>query len=102
MNSVNIVGRLTRDPELTYTKEGVALAKFGLAVNDKFVKDRAHFFDVTAWRKTGELIAEHFMKGREIAITGALNQDRWEDKEGNNRSKVYIVVDSFSFVGKKE
>ncbi len=102
MNSVQIVGRLTRPPELSYTKTEKAVCKFSVAVNDRYTKDRADFFDVTAWGKQGEIINEYFDKGTQIALTGRLRQERWETDSGDKRTKVSIVLDGFTFIGSKE
>ncbi len=102
MDSVQLVGRLTRNPALTYTKTDKAVCKFSIAVNDRYTKEHTNFFDVTAWGKQGELINEYFEKGKQIALTGRLRQDRWEDDSGQKRSKVYVVMENFTFIGSKE
>ena len=100
MNSICLIGRLTADPDFKIVNDK-GLSKFTVAVNDRFNKDRADFVDCVAWGKTGELIADHFKKGKEIAINGRLRQERWE-KDGKGRSKIVVVVESFDFIGPKE
>ena len=107
-NRVILVGNLTRDPELSYTPSKVAICKFSIAVNRKW-KDRdgnaqeeVSYVDLTAFNRTAEVIAEHMTKGRQILAEGRLKQDRWADKDGKNRNKIGVVVDSFQFVGGRE
>ena len=75
------------------------LASFTIAVDDR--GDYTNFIDCTAWGKTAETIANHFAKGKQIGVSGRLRQDRWE-KDGQKRSKVGVVVENFTFCGKKE
>lgn len=100
MNNVSLVGRMTADPSFSVVSEK-GLCKFSIAVNDRFNKDNADFFDCVAWGKTAELIADHFKKGKEIGLTGRLKQERWE-KDGKSRSKVTVVCETFDFIGKKD
>ncbi len=99
LNKVILIGRFTADPELSYTQSGDALAKFSIAVNG--YKDQVNFFNCIAWRKTGEIISEYCKKGHRIGIEGKLQQDRWQDKDGNNKSVIKINVDSFQFLQPK-
>lgn len=106
MNSVNLLGRLTADPETRTTSGGADMATFTLAVDDPFKKkdaeDRTSFFRCTAWRKTAELVTQYCGKGQQLGVTGRLEQRRWEDDSGQKRSMVQIVVDNVTFVGKRE
>jgi len=100
-NRIILGGRLTRDPELSYTPNNTAVCKFGMAVNRKWKeKDEVMFIDVTAWGKTGETINEYLNKGDPVLIEGRLQFDQWEH-EGRKHSKHVVVADSFSFVGGK-
>lgn len=105
MNKVEMIGRLTRDPELAYTQSGSAYCRFGIAVRRRFKnKDgeyEADFFNLIAWGKTGEFIAEYFRKGREIAVVGSLQSRSWEADDGSRRTAVEINVDEVEFVGSK-
>ncbi len=101
MNTWNLIGRLTKEPEISVTTNGKSLCKFAVAVNRQFNRDETDFFDCIAWGKTGEIIADHFDKGSQIALTGRAQQERWEGKDGK-RSKVVFVVDSFTFCGDKK
>lgn len=107
INKAILVGRLTRDAELSYTPSGYPLCKFSVAVNrkkkqgDEWV-DEVSFFDVTSWGKRGEAISQYLTKGKQVGIDGALRQDRWEDKnDGSKRSKVYIDAGNIQLLGGK-
>lgn len=98
-NKVILGGHLTRDPERRSTTGGKSVVSFGLAVNG-WKEDEVMFVDCTAWEKAGEAIADHLGKGDPILIEGRLDQRRWDDKEGNKRSKHEVTVERFSFAGK--
>jgi single-strand DNA-binding protein len=105
-NKVILMGNLTRDPELRYTQSNMAICKFGLAVNRRF-KDSASgewreeptFVDVTIFGKRGEAFAKFHSKGKPAFVEGELRFDTWEDQNGQKRSKLYVVAESFEFVG---
>lgn len=90
LNQVMIVGNLTRDAELRYTPSGVAVTRFGVAVNERFRdrsgtdQERTHFVDVTAWRELAEAAGE-LKRGDGVFVQGRLVNDSWTDKEGNRR-----------------
>ena len=104
LNRVMLMGNLTRDPELRYTPNNTAVAKIGLAVNRKWKsqsgeqQEEVTFIDCEAWGRTAETINEHLRKGRPIFIEGRLKLDQWQDKDGNNRSKLKVTVERFEFV----
>lgn len=109
MNSVSLMGRLTRDPELRYTENTqMANARFVVAVNRKLSKEKrqeaenngyptADFISCMAWGKTAENIANYFHKGNRIAITGHIQTGSYE-KDGQRIYTTDVVVDSFDFV----
>jgi len=106
LNSVVLVGRLVRDPELRYTPEGAAVSEFTVASNRKFTRkdgeqvEEVIFVDVVAWNRMAEVVAEHLKKGRSVAIAGTLIQDRWEDEgTGQKRSKIRIKAHTVQFLG---
>ncbi len=101
-SSLILAGNLTRDPELRFTNDGVPVANFGLAVNDKRSKreDAVDFFDVTAWRELGETIATYKRKGDPILVEGKLQYRTWEARDGSKRSKVDVVAHNVQFLGK--
>lgn len=95
---VFITGRMACDPELKYLGSGIALANFAVAVNDLKKKDddsvKVSFFDCTAWAKTAEILCEHAHKGDGVVLRGSLRQEKWQAKDGVNRSRVVINVNS--------
>ena len=105
-NKVILAGNLTRDPELRYTPGGMAIAKFGLAVNRKWkdsqsgeMKEEVTFIDIDAFGKTAETIGNFLKKGRPILIEGRLKLDQWDDKQTQQkRSKLGVVLESFNFL----
>lgn len=104
MNSVNVIGNLTRDVELKHVGES-AVAKFGIAVNERRKKNGewvevAHFFDVETWNGA-EACAKYLSRGRQVAVSGSLAQDRWE-QDGQKRSRVYVKAERVDFIGKSE
>lgn len=108
-NKVILMGNLTRDPELTYTPSQVAICKFGLAVNKKFKtktgedRDDTIFVDCTIFDKKGETFHQYMTKGKPVFIEGQLKMDTWDDKTtGAKRSKLYVIVDAFQFIGGNE
>jgi single-strand DNA-binding protein len=103
LNSVILIGRLTRDAELKYTAGGTAVCNFSVAVNRSVKKDdawtdEANFFDVTIFGKQGESVNKFLTKGKQISVIGELKQDRWE-QEGKARSKVHVIVQHVQLLG---
>ena len=105
-NKVILMGNLTRDPELRYTPSGTAVCNVGLAVNRRYQdqsgewKEEPTFIDVTIWGKRGEAFSKFHQKGKPAFLEGSLRLDTWEDKQsGAKRSKLYVVADSWEFVG---
>ena len=94
-----VMGNLTRDPETKQTNSGHSVTSFTLAVNGR--NDDVAYIDCTAWNKGGETIAQYLHKGDALLVSGRLNQSRWQDKDGNNRSRIDVVVDEFAFIGGK-
>ena len=99
-NTVNIVGNVTRDPELRFTPSGQAVANFGVAVNRRWQnrqtqewEEAVSFFDVTCWGQLAENVAESIQKGTRVVVDGRLDQRSWETEQGDKRSKVEIVAD---------
>lgn len=99
LNSVSLVGRVTRDPELRYTSGGTAVLNLSLAVNESIrqadgtYQEVPHFFDIQYWGKAAEGVRPHISKGRQLAIQGKLKFQSWEDRDsGQKRSKVVITA----------
>ena len=103
-NKVLLMGNLTRDPELRYTPNNTAVLKLGLATNRRWrnqqgeQQEEVTFVDCTAFGRTAEVMNQYLRKGRPVFIEGRLKLDQWQDKEGNNRSRLEVVIESFQFV----
>ena len=101
INSVALVGRVTRDIELRSTKTGNSVASFTLACDRDFAAQGAEketdFIDVVAWRNTAEFVSKYFSKGRMAVVSGRLQIRNWKDKEGNKRKTAEIVAESVYF-----
>ena len=100
MGQVTIVGNLTDDPELRYTPNGAAVAKFRVAVNRRY-KDQSgewkdgdtSYFTVNAWRTLAENVAETLTRGANVIVVGRLQQRSWETQEGEKRTVIEIEAD---------
>lgn len=105
MNSISIHGRLTRDVELKTTQSGKSVASFSVAVDRAYKaadgSKQTDFFNCTAWGGAADVIAQYFSKGSEIALTGEMHNDRYKDKDGNDRDWWSINVSTFDFCGSK-
>lgn len=93
INRVVLTGRLTRDPELRSTTTGKQVVNFGIAVDDSFNKDQAHFFNVTAWGNSADFVAKYLTKGRLVAVDGRLQQRKYTTNDGQNKESVEVVAD---------
>ncbi len=99
-NTVELIGNITRDPELRFTPSGAAVASFGLAVNRRWRNQQTNewdeqvsFFDVVCWRELAENVAESLTKGSRVIVTGRLEQRSWDTDQGEKRSKVEVIAD---------
>ena len=102
LNLVVIMGRLTTQPELKTTQNGVSVSPFTVAVNRQYGEQQTDFIPCVAWRNTAEFITKYFGKGQMIAIKGSLQQRGFDDKNGNKRTVFEVVVENADFCGKKE
>jgi single-strand DNA-binding protein len=106
-NKVILMGNLTRDPEVRYTPNGIAVASFAIAVNRKYkqgeeVKDEVSYIDIVVFGKQAESCGQYINKGDSVLIDGRLQQRRWDDKEtGQKRSKIEVVAQSVNFMPKR-
>ncbi len=105
LNSVNIMGNLTRDPEMRYTTSGKAVCNLSIANNRVFSKNgekatEVSYFDVEVWGVVGENCAKYLTKGSGIIVEGRLRQDRWE-KDGKTQSRVRISANNVHFLARK-
>lgn len=109
MNSVNLMGRLTRDIDLKMTNSGLAVGRFNVAADRKLSKEKkmeamnnneptADFISCIAFGRTAEIIEQYFHKGNKIAITGHIQTGSYENQQGQRIYTTDVIVDSFDFV----
>ena len=104
-NKVILAGNLTRDPQLSYLPSGTPVCEFGLAINRKWksqagdMKEETCFVDCRAFARQAETINQYMKKGRPLLVEGRLKYDAWEGKDGQKRSRLTVVVDTFQFLG---
>lgn len=98
MNKAILIGRLTKNIELKYTQSGKAVTNFTVAVNRKYSKDETDFITVVAWEKKAEFASQYFRKGDPIQVIGRIETRSYQDKNGNDRTAVEVVVDEVDFV----
>ena len=100
MNQVQLLGRLTKDPELKYTTSGKAFLRISIAVPQERDKTQANFINCVAWNKPAEIIAEHFKKGNRINLVGKLTSRQYE-AAGVKKWVTEVMIDSFDFIENK-
>lgn len=97
MNNVIISGRLTADPELKTTPNGVSVCTFIVAVDRNTKEEAADFPVVVAWRTTAEFVSKYLSKGRKVIVKGEIRTRNYEDKDGNKRKATEIQADRVEF-----
>lgn len=104
LNRIDIMGRLTRDPELRYTQSNTPVASFTLAVDRDFGGENKEtdFIDCVAWRNTAEFVSKYFTKGSMAIVAGRLQIRDWTDTDGNKRRNAEVNVDSIYFGSAKK
>lgn len=108
MNNVNLIGRLTADPELRQTQSGISSCRFTIAVNRKFKNKNgeydADFISCVAWRQTAEFVSRYFSKGSMIAVSGSLRTGKYQDKNHSDVTHYTtdVYVDNVEFTGEKK
>lgn len=102
MNSINLVGRLTADPEHKQTQSGKSVCSFTLAVSRPRVKDTTDFINAVVWEKSAEYLTTYGRKGNLVAVTGVLTSRKYDDKDGNHRTAFEVVCDSVSLCESKD
>lgn len=106
VNKVFLLGNLTRDPELKEISPGTTVCDLGIAVNEDYTNKKGEkiesvsYFDVAVWNKAGEACNKFLEKGRLVHVEGRLKQDRWENDQGEGRSRVRVVANSVQFLPK--
>lgn len=104
MNSVQLIGRLTKDPEVRYTDGGASIARFSIAVDRRFKQESgesADFINCVAFGKTAEFIEKYFTKGKKIALTGRIQTGNYTNKDGQKVYTTDVVVETTEFVESK-
>lgn len=105
LNVAVIMGRLTSDPELRTTGNGISVCSVTVAVDRNYQRQgqerETDFINVVAWRQTAEFITKYFRKGQMIAVQGSIQTRNYEDRNGNKRTAVEILADNVSFCGSK-
>ena len=99
MNTIGITGRLTKDPELKTTQNGVSVCSYDLAVKRPRVKDVTDFIPCVSWRQGAEYLAKYGRKGDVVAVSGALTTRAWQDKNGNKRIAYEVTAETVELVG---
>lgn len=103
VNKVVIVGRMVKNPDLRFTPgNGNAVSRFTVAVNRQFKKDETDFISCVAFGKTAEIIAQHFTKGKQIAVSGSIRTGSYEAQDGTKRYTTDVAVESFDFIESKQ
>ena len=102
LNRIDIMGRLTRDPELRHTQSQTPVASFTLAVDRDFGgrdggERQTDFIDCVAWRQTAEFVSKYFQKGSMAVVSGRLQIRDWTDRDGGKRRTAEVVVDNIYF-----
>ncbi|MEE0808497.1 MAG: single-stranded DNA-binding protein [Acutalibacteraceae bacterium] len=103
-NLVVLTGRLTADPELKKTPNGISVTTFSIAVSRRYragEETQADFITIVAWRQTAEFITKYFTKGSMIGIEGSIQTRKYTDKNGNNRTAFEVVANNAQFVESK-
>ena len=104
-NIAILTGRLTGDPELKTTQNGISVCSFTMAVNRNRranEEQQADFINIVAWRQTAEFISKYFNKGSLIGIEGSIQTRKYTDKNGNNRIAFEVVANNAQFVESKK
>ncbi|HKQ47872.1 MAG TPA: single-stranded DNA-binding protein [Phycisphaerae bacterium] len=104
-NKVILAGNLTRDPQLSYLPSNTPVCEFGMAINRKWKgqdgqsREDVCFVDMRAYGRQAETLNQYMNKGKPLMVEGRLKYDQWQGKEGEKRSKLYVVVENFQFIG---
>jgi single-strand DNA-binding protein len=107
LNKVQLIGNLTRDPELRYTPQGTAVCTFGLATNRSWVteggekKEETEFHRIVAWNKLAELCSQLLFKGRKVYVEGRLQTRRWTAPDGSQRQATEVVISDMMILDSK-
>ncbi len=104
VNKVFLMGNLTRDVELKHTPSNQPVANLGIATNRRYRtregedREETTFVDCEAWGRTAEVMSQYLSKGRPVFIEGRLKLETWQDKDGQKRSRMRVVIENFQFI----
>ena len=104
LNKVVLAGRLTSDPELKQTTNGISVVSFSIAINRRRARSeqgdaqQTDFINLVAWRQTAEFSSKYFRKGSAICVTGSIQTRSWTDQQGQKRYATEVIVDEAMFV----
>ena len=102
INSVTLVGRAGRDPEVRYFESGTVVANLTMAVNRRNREDEPDWFNLEVWGKQAQVAADYVKKGSLIGVTGSFKMDSWKDRNtGEDRNKPVVRVDRLELLGSK-
>ncbi|WP_309386371.1 single-stranded DNA-binding protein [Cerasicoccus frondis] len=107
-NKVILMGNLVAEPEMRVTPGGMSICKFTIAVNRQFTtkegeqREEVAYVDIDSFGRSAEVISKYLGKGSPILVEGRLRQDKWETPQGEKRSKLMVVCESFKFVGGRD
>ncbi len=107
LNRVQLIGNLTRDPELRYTPSGAAVCSFGIATNRTWTTDTGEkreevdFHNIVAWRKLAEICSQYLAKGRKAYVEGRLTTRSWTGKDGQQKTRTEVVIDDMIILDNK-
>lgn len=106
LNRVVLIGRLTADPELRFTKNNIAVASFTLAVDRKYKnaagEKETDFINIVVWRQQAEHCSNYLSKGKLCAVDGSLQIRSYQAKDGSNRKAIEVVADDVRFLSPKD
>lgn len=105
LNSAILMGRLTADPELRYTASNIPVTSFTLAVERAYKtgeERQTDFINIVAWRQRAEFVSKYFRKGQLVAVEGSIQQRRYTDKDGNNRSAFEVIANNVHFAERRD
>jgi single-strand DNA-binding protein len=102
LNRIILIGRLTADPEIRKTPNGISVTRVSIAVDRRYKsasgERETDFINVVAWRKLADLLGEYMKKGRQIAVEGSLQMNRYQTKEGEKRTTYEVVAENIQFL----
>ena len=105
MNQVNLIGRLTKDPEVRYTQNNTPVASYTLAVKRSYAKEGEQdtdFINIISWNKSADFVQKYFKKGMQVGVTGRIQTRNWEDDNGQKHYATEVVTEKVEFADSKK